>query len=117
MATFITDPTTGRKVLATRRRRGGGCHGARHLQWKSRGSGFQELVCKLCGRVHGERLACFRCGSFKEEVPCEWCAYLAEERVEGSASQAMEEDVPLACKGTAGLCCTCAGIDAVSLED
>jgi hypothetical protein len=106
MASFMVDPETGRKVLATRKRRGDGCHGRKNLWWKSHGDGFEVLCCRVCGRTHGERLRCFRCDGFKEETDCRECAVHSN-----------DPDGPeLACKGTGGMCCRCAGIEASEQE-
>ena len=109
MPSFMIDPS-GRKVLATRRRRGGGCHGARHLHWKGQGEGLEVLTCSVCGKVHGERLRCFRCEGFCEVFPCRVCQAGKEVTSDllGDLPPPIEGDVQLACKGTEGLCCRCA---------
>jgi hypothetical protein len=92
---FVKDPATGRKVLATRRRLGGGCHGKKNLAWgRTDENGRQVRLCGVCGKEQGDRFVCLRCEGLKTGEPCRVCAVGKE---------------PLACEGRGGLCCRCAG--------
>lgn len=106
---FMLDPATGKKVLATRKRRGDirGCHGKNNLAWKHHGDGFEALVCQQCGREHTTRVRCLRCDELKEDKPCRKCSAGPGEDVGGARPIDAEE--VLACKGNDGLCCRCAG--------
>lgn len=115
MALFMVDEH-GRKVLATRKRRGDGCHGKKNLWWKSHGDGTQALCCRVCGSVLAERVLCFRCGGAKAERPCRVCeagkdaAKAALGAAPGPLPPSIDDDPELACDGGDGLCCRHAGI-------